>query len=55
MKTKYSIDGDQPSEGVINPQDRDELSSVLSDVVGSDKVVVPMGGATRLHIGAKMP
>ncbi|HCE75923.1 MAG TPA: hypothetical protein DEP04_04780 [Dehalococcoidia bacterium] len=55
MKTKYSIDGAQPSEGVINPQDRDELSSVLSDVVGSDKVVVPMGGATRLHIGAKMP
>ncbi|MDC0035498.1 FAD-binding oxidoreductase [Chloroflexi bacterium] len=54
MKTKHLIDGVQPSEGVINPNDRDELSTALSDIVDSDKVVVPIGGATRLHIGAKM-
>ena len=54
MKTKHLIDGVQPSEGVINPNDGDELSTALSDIVDSDKVVVPIGGATRLHIGAKM-
>jgi len=54
VKTKHLIDGVQPSEGVINPNDGDELSTALSDIVDSDKVVVPIGGATRLHIGAKM-
>ena len=54
MKTKHLIDEVQPSEGVINPKDHDELSTALSDIVDSDKVVVPIGGATRLHIGAKM-
>ncbi|MEC7836722.1 MAG: FAD-binding oxidoreductase, partial [Chloroflexota bacterium] len=55
MKTKHLIDEVPPSEGVINPKDRDELSSALSNVFDSDKVVVPIGGATRLQIGAKMP
>jgi len=55
VKTKHLIDEVPPSEGVINPKDRDELSSALSNVFDSDKVVVPIGGATRLQIGAKMP
>jgi len=55
MKTKHLVDGIQPSEGVIHPKNHDELSIALSDVINSDKVVVPIGGATRLQIGAKIP
>ena len=55
MKTKHIVDGVQPSEGAIHPKNRDELSIALSDVLDSDKVVVPIGGATRLQIGAKIP
>ena len=55
MKMKHLVDGLQPSEGAIHPKNRDELSIALSDVLDSDKVVVPIGGATRLQIGAKIP
>ena len=55
MKTKHIVDGVQPSEGAIHPKNRDELSIALSDVLDSDKVVVQIGGQTRIQIGAKIP
>ncbi|MDE0744807.1 MAG: FAD-binding oxidoreductase [SAR202 cluster bacterium] len=55
MEEKHLIDGIQPNEGSIYPQDTNELSSALSDITEPGKVVVPIGGATRLQIGAKIP
>ncbi|PZC42800.1 MAG: glycolate oxidase FAD binding subunit [Chloroflexi bacterium] len=55
MEKKHLIDGIQPSQGPIYPEDTIELSSALSDITEPGKVVVPVGGATRLQIGAKMP
>ena len=55
MEEKHLIDGIQPIQGPIYPEDTNELSSALSDIAEPGKVVVPVGGATRLQIGAKMP
>ncbi len=55
MEEKHLIDGIQPNQGPIYPEDTNELSSALSDIAEPGKVVVPVGGATRLQIGAKMP
>ena len=48
MEEKHLMDGIQPIQGPIYPEDTNELSSALSDIAEPGKVVVPVGGATRL-------
>ena len=44
MEEKHLIDGIQPNQGPIYPEDTNELSSALSDIAEPGKVVVPVGG-----------
>ena len=55
MTTKHVIDGLHPSKGSFYPQDVLELSEILKGVKDERPVIVPVGGGTRLQIGAVLP
>ena len=55
MITKHLIDGCNPSKGSFYPNDVLELSEILREHHNEAPVMVPVGGGTRLQIGALMP
>tara|TARA_B100000686_G_scaffold45652_2_gene48662 strand:- start:9586 stop:10866 length:1281 start_codon:yes stop_codon:yes gene_type:complete len=55
MTTKHLIDGRNPSKGSFYPNDVLELSEILREHHNEAPVMVPVGGGTRLQIGALMP
>ena len=55
MTTKHVIDGLKPSRGSFYPNDALEVSEILKKYHNEDPVIVPVGGGTRLQVGALLP
>ena len=55
MTTKHVIDGLNPSKGSFYPNDALEISDILKNCHNEDPVIVPVGGGTRLQVGALLP